>query len=116
MMYTFCEPVWWATTWTPVHIREIPEGKELKFGGGIDTPTLCKRMPNYGWDIPGEVTEAAIDACLNREINPLCPNCADEWRRQQPGYIEPPAPTPSMQGQRLMGTWLDEAAALEDPF
>ncbi len=40
--YAFCESVTGIGRW---HIRRLSE-KGLKLGGGIDTPTLCKRVDN----------------------------------------------------------------------
>lgn len=69
--YSFCEPVWAHPT-SRIHVRNL-EGGEPKYGGGINTPTLCGRLMDYGWDIPGDVDETSLDYMLT------CVECVDEW-------------------------------------
>jgi len=104
MTFSFCEPVW-ATPTSRIHIREH-EG-ERKVGGGINTPTLCGRMMNYGWDLEGEVTVERIDARLAAETGPTCPDCALAWKIRH-GYAQAPPP-PTIQGVRPQHVIFDEA-------
>lgn len=56
--YSFCESVG-ASGRSPWHIRRLTEAGQ-KFGGGIDTPMLCRDKRVSGWDLRGEVTPATV--------------------------------------------------------
>ena len=110
-VYTFCEPVQNLLAFTPIHIREIADGRGPHYGGypiKEACPTLCGRVPYYGWDLEGEVNQTTVENALNAEVHPACPRCVEEWRRRH-GML-PPAPKPSVQGYRLQGMIVDEIA------
>ena len=93
--YTFCEPVQNLLAFQPIHIRDL-EGKGPLYGGytaGQVCPTLCHRVPYYGWDLEGEVTQESVTRALEAEVHPLCSTCAQKWQEAQPGYVAPPPPT-----------------------
>lgn len=67
MTYSFCESAT-VTGVGPWHIRKLSEAGH-KYGGGIDTPSLCTRVkpkPWGGWDLRMEVTKKQVmhvDVC-----------------------------------------------------
>lgn len=68
--FTFCESVA-AGSRSRWHIREIPAGEAPKFGGGITTPSLCRRVER-GWDLEVVITE--------HHLGHACAECVDEYR------------------------------------
>jgi hypothetical protein len=68
--YAFCESVH-ATGTSPWHIRRVVGA--LKLGGGIDSPSLCKRVDaGKGWDLEARITQ--------HHLNHACPTCVAEYR------------------------------------
>ena len=112
MTYAFCEPVMNLLAFEPIHLRQLKAGEQVRPHGFTFAVTLCKRVPYYGWDVPGDVTRSTIDARLNFEL-PLCRECADEWMRRHGGK---PVPAPSIQGVRAQRVVIDEAASFPEPF
>lgn len=109
--YTFCEPVQALLEFMPIHIRELKEGEGRLLGGYTSAqvcPTMCHRIPYYGWDLEGDVTEESVARTLDAEVHPLCSTCARKWREAQPGYVAPPPP--KIEGARPMMVVIDEAA------
>lgn len=109
--YTFCEPVQILLAFTPIHLREIQPGRARQLGGYPAKeahPTLCGRVPYYGWDLEGEVDLKAVEATLNASVHPLCPRCADAWKRAN-GLV-PPEPERSVQGYRPSRLIVDEVS------
>lgn len=70
--YSFCESVHvtGAGRW---HIRRLTD-KGRKLGGGIDTPSLCKRV-NAGWDVKVEITEFHLE-------NSTCAECREIYLKE----------------------------------
>jgi hypothetical protein len=67
---SFCESVY-ASSMSRWHIRELTE-VGLKLGGGIDTPSLCRRvLAPKGWDLQVPVTEERVT-----NLGTTCPECA----------------------------------------
>lgn len=65
-MYSFCESVF-ATPWSRWHIRKLTDEGQ-KFGGGIDTPSLCGKIgppKSNGWDINVHMTEHHLSNCCS---------------------------------------------------
>lgn len=65
MNYSFCEPVVAAplAKWC---IRKLTDVGH-KFGGGVDTPSLCGRVePPYGWD---------VDVAMDMDHPAICLQC-----------------------------------------
>lgn len=58
--YAYCEAVT-ATPFSPHHIRKLTD-VGMKFGGGVDTPTLCGRDIHLsnGWDVAAVLPEDAV--------------------------------------------------------
>lgn len=56
---SFCESIH-ASSLSSWHIRTRDEGMPLKFGGGIQTVSLCGRVKT-GWDLEVPVTEHHYD-------------------------------------------------------
>lgn len=73
--YSFCESVH-ASGSSPWHIRELV--KDQKFGGGIDSVSLCGRVKD-GWDLRVQIApEYFARGCV-------CKDCAAEYKlRSQP--------------------------------
>jgi hypothetical protein len=70
--FTFCEPVW-ASGIGRWCIRKTTE-KGPKFGGGIDTPSLCGHVPaGKGWDLEVRITEHHLNANV-------CSACAQKYK------------------------------------
>lgn len=81
--YAFCEPTIAAPN-APWCIRPV-SGAGRKYGGGIDTASLCGRVKPYehggqgGWDVRDEVTEDVLeDRSHARPI--VCPRCVARLR------------------------------------
>jgi len=54
------------------HLRQLSDAGP-KYGGGLDTPSLCGRVkPPYGWDLEVAVTE--------RHLLTACPACVAAFR------------------------------------
>lgn len=107
--YTFCEPVQNLLAFTPIHIREVEPGRTPQYGGYPASqahPTLCGRVPYYGWDLEGEVNQTTVENALNAEVHPACPKCVERWKRAH-GML-PPEPKPSVRGLRPSRVILDE--------
>lgn len=114
MTYAFCEPVMDLLAFEPIHLRQLRPGEQLQTHGfSHGSATLCKRVPYYGWDVPGDVTETTIDARLNFAM-PMCSECAEEWARRHGGKRTVPAQ--SVQGVRSHLLVTDEISELPDPF
>lgn len=79
--YAYCEPNWASAT-SKWHIREV--GSEgLKLGGGIppDALGLCGTdVIVKGWDRCEVRTEDHLVRMTLSETNPLCMDCAVEYR------------------------------------
>jgi len=75
--FTFCEGVHASST-SPWHIRKTTAAGP-KFGGGIDTPSLCghvtppSRHGSNGWDLEVRISEKHLQHC--------CAKCAEEYRK-----------------------------------
>jgi len=70
--FTFCEPVW-ASGLGLWHIRQ-PSDVGPKFGGGIDTPSLCGRVPvPQGWDLEVRISEHHL-------TKNTCAVCLEKYR------------------------------------
>lgn len=75
--FTFCEGVHASST-SPWHIRKTT-AQGPKFGGGIDTPSLCghvtppSRHGSNGWDLEVRISEKHLEHC--------CQTCAAEYRK-----------------------------------
>lgn len=65
MAYAFCESIH-AGSLSLWHIRKLTEAGP-KFGGGIDTPSLCGHVTK-GWDLKVEINLAHLKSC--------CPECS----------------------------------------
>lgn len=85
---SFCERVT-ATPWSPVHIREIPEGEEPKYGGGIEGSALCGRDLLSGWDTTTPVNAVTVNN-TESESGPTCFTCAVEAMRLEPNLRRTP--------------------------
>lgn len=69
--YTFCEPQW-VTGPSPWCIRKTT-AIGPKFGGGIDTPSLCGRVPAHkGWDLEVRLTD--------HHLSHACQKCVEKYR------------------------------------
>jgi hypothetical protein len=69
--YTFCEPQW-VTGPSPWCIRKTT-AVGPRFGGGIDTPSLCGRVPAHkGWDLEVRLSE--------HHLSHACQKCAEKYR------------------------------------
>lgn len=76
--FTFCESVT-ASSASPWHIRKTTDIGP-KFGGGIDTPSLCERVrAGHGWDLEVRITE--------HHLSHACPKCVEEYRKVQSGEV-----------------------------
>lgn len=79
-VFAYCETVT-ASPFSPHHIRQLTE-VGLKLGGGADTPALCGRALNGGWDtqlIPADadvLAESAESPSLYSTTWKLCRTCA----------------------------------------
>jgi hypothetical protein len=72
--FTFCEPVW-VTGPSPWCIRK-PSPVGPKFGGGVDTPSLCGRVPvGQGWDLEVRITKHHLG-------NGTCKKCLELYLAQ----------------------------------
>ena len=70
-MFSFCESVA-ATGVGPWHIRKLgPAGH--KFGGGIDTESLCGHVKR-GWDLDVKITE--------HHLGHTCKECVRLYKEQ----------------------------------
>jgi len=67
--YSFCE-FHFAGPLSPWHIRKLSD-KGPKYGGGIDTPSLCERS-DLGWDIKANITLAGL-------ADYTCKRCAEVY-------------------------------------
>lgn len=73
--FSICEGVH-ATGRSPWHIRS--NAGPLKFGGGIDTASLCGRVQaGWGWDLAGHVETLA-------NCHFMCRDCVKAWRESLP--------------------------------
>jgi hypothetical protein len=68
--YAYCESVH-ATGTSPWHIRKVTD-KGLKFGGGIDTSSLCEDVKS-GWDLQVRMSET--------HDGHTCPKCLPIYRK-----------------------------------
>ena len=68
--FSFCESVL-AGSKSKWHIRKLTESGK-KFGGGIDTPSLCGSVTK-GWDLEISITE------FNLKTN-TCSECLKKYR------------------------------------
>jgi len=75
--FSFCEGVW-ASPFSKWHIRRLT-GIGPKYGGGIDTPSLCGCVtPKVGgWDLECPVREEGL------RRSHICKECAKVWRDQR---------------------------------
>lgn len=72
--YSFCESLW-AGSQSPWHIRIVPEGAELKTGGGIQTGSLCGHVDaGKGWDLEIEVASWGPDH--------VCKKCYEAFKAE----------------------------------
>jgi len=77
--FTLCEPVW-ASGLGLWHIRKTTEAGP-KFGGGVDTPSLCERVPvGQGWDLEVRINEHQL-------TKNTCKACLDLYRQIQAGSL-----------------------------
>ena len=67
--FTFCESVH-AGPQSPWHIRKTTDVGR-KFGGGIDTLSLCGRVER-GWDLEARINEGHLRHC--------CKTCVEKYR------------------------------------
>lgn len=83
--FSFCESVWSSGlgTWC---IRQT-SAAGLKHGGGIDTPSLCGRVPaRNGWDLEVRITEHNLG-------QNACKACVEKYRwlvSQDAPHVEKP--------------------------
>lgn len=81
--YTFCEPVI-AGPNAPWCIRPVSSAGR-KYGGGIDTASLCGRVKPFdlggqgGWDVRTDVTESVLED-RSRAQPMACPRCVARLR------------------------------------
>lgn len=69
--FSFCESVH-ASGRSPWHLRKLT-AVGPKFGGGIDTPSLCGLVkPPMGWDVKVEITE--------HHLGHSCQECVRAYR------------------------------------
>ena len=78
MTYSFCESVH-ASSRSKWHIRRLTE-KGPKYGGGIDTKSLCGAV-SAGWDLRVPI-EDRVAGVLARD-NSVCFQCLEEYRSQK---------------------------------
>lgn len=80
--YSFCEPTT-AGPMAPWHIRRIGGGGQ-KFGGGVDTASLCGRVDPAklgGWDVRVPVDGYPLDRLVDgRRL--VCAECVNAYRRE----------------------------------
>ena len=81
--YSLCESVV-AGPKSPWHIREVPAGLPLKFGGGIQTGSLCGHpKAGQGWDLQVEITEHHL-------THNVCTKCVKLYREKIGGQSGTP--------------------------
>jgi hypothetical protein len=64
--FSFCESVT-ATSYSKWHIRRLTKAGK-KFGGGIDTGSLCGliKLPLGGWDLEVDITKHHLTHCCSK--------------------------------------------------
>jgi len=73
--FTFCESVF-ATGRSRWHIRRTTDVGP-KFGGGIDTDSLCGHVKaGRGWDLEVRITE--------QHLEHACPGCVEAYQKASP--------------------------------
>lgn len=71
--YSLCEGVR-ATSMSPWHLRRLTE-KGPKYGGGIDTGSLCGRVKvRWGWDLNVTITP--------HHLGHTCPDCVEIYLQE----------------------------------
>jgi len=75
--YSFCESAT-ATSISPWCIRKVTPEVGQKFGGGVDTPSLCQRVKvSRGWDLQVPLDSKTLKP---RPEGRACPDCLPLYR------------------------------------
>lgn len=86
-VYSYCEHRW-ANPGSPMHIREVIEGRRFP-GGGVGLHALCGR--DVAWDLsPINVTKLQTDMHRQHDSFRICVGCSDAVL----GLGTPPAALP----------------------
>ena len=79
MTYSFCESTF-ATGRSPWHLRKL-SSVGPKFGGGIDTPSLCG-LVKVGWDLEVAITAHHLE-------HSCCPECRRVYKERCGDHSSP---------------------------